>query len=193
MHLDIRVSDDPALLNPPRPIRALAFDPGFAIMGIAVVDFPQGAVFGAQLVHRETVKTSNDTSNEQRLDALTERIQWAFQTYHPDLVAWENVAGVSAGKEARGAAKSSAGARIREVCGIMRMGARVYGERPHYVLAPATYRKMVFGQGQSKGKTKTNVRTIIERFMGVKGITFDESEAIAMALCGYSKWKSVQR
>lgn len=171
----------------PRPIRVLSFDPGFARMGVAVVDvFDKPGPTRFELAHRETFVTSVKQATEDRLDAICHRVVSLFTTYHPDIVAWENVAAVAAGKGKNSAGASSAGARIKEVCGMYRAAAFMHGDRDCFILMPASYRKMVFGKGQSKGKSKGDLRAIVERFLKVKGLSFDESEASAMAIYAYS-------
>lgn len=190
MAIEVRETSDPLLLNPPRPDTVLTFDPGVAFMGIAVLNITshEGKVTDIHIEHREQFKTPSSMPIEQRLDAACKRIHWAFATFHPDVVGWENVVAVSAGKDSKGGASSNGG-RIKEVSGMIRMACRFYAERPSYILMPATYRKMAFGKGNSRGKTKKDMKRIIEKFLNVRNLTEDESEALAMGLCTYSQWK----
>lgn len=170
----------------------LGIDPGFAKLGLAVVHVEEtaGVVHAIRLHERATFRTSGNLKPNPRLDAIARELERVIYWSHPDLVGWEDVAAVAAGKESRGAGKSSNGARIREVCGMVRMLARTKGDTPSYCIAPATYRAMVFGKGQSRGRTKAEVRTLVQRRFGVTGLTCDESEATAIAVAAYGKWRA---
>lgn len=167
----------------------VAFDPGVAHMGVAVLLFCENEGHGLSIFVRysEQFTTPSDMPIERRLDAVAKRIAWVFASFVPDVVAWENVVAVSAGKDGKGGSSSNGG-RIKEVSGMIRMACELLRARS-YILMPATYRKLAFGKGRSRGKTKKDLRGVIEQFLDLMGLTLDESEAFAMALLAYAKWR----
>jgi Holliday junction resolvasome RuvABC endonuclease subunit len=167
---------------PPRWVRVLGIDPGFAHLGLVCVDFTSECI---RLVHREHFETSTaDGTEEHRLWLVAGKLHSVFATYAPDVVAHENV--VNAGHQ-RGET-SAAGQRMHEVVGMIRMSCQVFARRPCYAVATSTARKAVLGSVKrgtnvSKGDVKERVRELL----GIRGtLSANVSDAGAVCFGGFN-------
>jgi crossover junction endodeoxyribonuclease RuvC len=144
------------------PVIVLGIDPGMAFLGLAVLEVTAQR---SRILRHETLSSKpKDGSDEERLDAIADRILDAVDTYEPHAIAYENQAGVTAGKEraGSGARSTSSSRRVHEVTGIARCAARLF-ELPCYVLAPSSVKLAVLGRGggnASKARVKEAVRTL---------------------------------
>lgn len=141
----------------------LGIDPGFAELGIAVLEITPKQ---RRLLRLETFSsTPRSGTDEQRLDAIADRIIAAVDECKPVAIAYEDQSNVTAAKEQRGKGKRSTkqSRRVHEVVGIARAVARLF-ELPCYVLAPSSVKLAVLGRGggnASKERVKGAVRILL--------------------------------
>lgn len=146
----------------PSTTTVLGIDPGLRFLGLAVLQVTANR--SRVLLHETLTSTPDDGSDEERLDVIANRILDAVDNYKPDAIAYENQAGVTAGKERHGsgARSTSSSRRVHEVAGIARCAARLF-ELPCYVLMPSSIKLAVLGRGggnASKARVKEAVRTL---------------------------------
>lgn len=161
----------------------LGSDPGFAFLGLGVVEVGQTR---SVALHHETFTTDTASgTDDERLDMIAQRIIDTVNEFRPTAIAYENQSGVTAGKEkwAKGARSTVSSRRVHEVCGIIRGIARTHG-LPCYVHAPNTVKLAVLGRGggnASKEQVKRAVRAIL---YNVGQCSSHAADALAAAVCG---------
>jgi Holliday junction resolvasome RuvABC endonuclease subunit len=166
---------------------ALGIDPGFAFLGIGVLDMSNSA---ARVLHHETFKTTTKDTDSDRLDALCERIICMIDEYQPALVGYENQAMAEVGAQMRREKQAEEGVaaggtsyssrRVHEISGAIRCAARLF-ELPCYCLAPATIKVAVLGKGGGHAK-KDRVKLAVRTIFHVKGCSEHAADAIAIGL-----------
>jgi Holliday junction resolvasome RuvABC endonuclease subunit len=166
----------------------LGVDPGFAFLGLAVLDMANSSV---RVLHHETFKTTTKDTDADRLDALCERIIQMIDEYQPAIIGYENQAIVEAGKHRMQRAKAALGeddqaasnfssARVHEVSGAIRCAARLF-ELPCYCLAPATIKVAVLGKGGGHAK-KERVKQAVRTIFRVTGCSEHAADAVAIGV-----------
>jgi crossover junction endodeoxyribonuclease RuvC len=164
------------------PIIVVGIDPGMAFLGLAVLEVgPQRS----RVLRAETVASKpKDGTDEERLDAIADRILDAVDTFEPHAIAYENQAGVTAGKErgGAGARSTSSSRRVHEVTGIARCAARLFA-LPCYVLAPSSVKLAVLGRGGGNA-SKARVKDAVRILFGVPRCSEHAADAVATAIAG---------
>jgi len=184
LNIDLQVVDDPAAHDPPAPCRVMGIDPGFAHIGVMLIDFSSE---GLRCVHREKIETgTDDGDNHERLDIVARRLHGLFAQWVPDVIAYENVVSVGFGTGDRNAASS----RMYEVIGMIRMCGQLFAARPVYAITTATARAAVFGKGHGRGRSKAEVRDEVARLLGIGRINLDIGEAGAVCFGGFARHHS---
>lgn len=165
---------------PPRYVRVLGIDPGFAHIGFVAVDFTPEFI---RLVHREHFETSTaDGTEEYRLGLIAKKLHAVVANYRPDAVAHENV--VNVGHQIGNT--SSAGQRIHEVVGMVRMVCQVFACIPCYAVATNTSRKAVLGHAK-RGVSKADVKERVRELLGIRGtLSANVSDAGAVCFGGFN-------
>lgn len=154
---------------------ALGIDPGFANLGLGVLDVGGSST---RVLHYETFHTSTaDGEDETRLDLIADRILDAIDDYEPALISYENQAGVEVGMQRAGVGTTFASRRVHEVSGIIRCAARLF-ELPCYCLAPSTVKVALLGKGSGHAQKAALIRGVKVFF----GVTCGEHSADALAV-----------
>jgi crossover junction endodeoxyribonuclease RuvC len=159
----------------------MGIDPGLAFLGLAVLEASPTA--RPRVLLLETVaSTPKDGTDEERLDAIANRILDAIDKYTPAAIAYENQSGVTAGKErgGSGARSTSSSRRVHEVTGIARCAARLF-ELPCYVLAPSSVKLAVLGRGGGNA-SKARVKDAVRMLYGVPRCSEHAADAVAVAV-----------
>lgn len=166
-------------------------DPGFAFMGLALVDFLSTST---RVVHHETFRTSTKETDETRLDIIADRIADLIERFNPGFVAYENQAIVEAGKQARArraresgeeVASNFSSCRVHEVAGIIRCAARFY-DLPCYCEATATLKVAVLGKGGGRAP-KSRMKEAVQTIFRLQALSEHAADAIACAVAGSRK------
>ena len=174
------------------PLIALGIDPGFAFLGLGVVEVSSSST---RVLLHETFTTSAHDDTPARLDAIADRILDAIDDDTPTIIAYENQAGVEVGmqllreKEGKGGTNYSS-RRVHEVSGIIRCAARS-AELPCYCLAPSTIKVALLGKGGGHAK-KDQLKTAVRRMLGVAGCSEHAADALAIAIGGVQAHRRAQ-
>jgi Holliday junction resolvasome RuvABC endonuclease subunit len=171
---------------------AMGVDPGFAFVGIGVLDMGQ---LSTRVLLHQTFKTSSKADDEARLDAIAERLIEVIDQYQPAIVSYENQAIVEAGKhrmrrkraelgDTEDAASNFSSARVHEVAGAIRCAARLF-ELPCYCHAPSTIKVSVLGKGGGHAK-KDQMIAAVRTIFGV-ACSQHAADALAAAVAGVRK------
>lgn len=147
----------PALL--PELVIIIGIDPGFAALGLAVLELRPTST---RVLYHETFKTRSTDDDGDRLDSIAERLLDLIEEHEPEALGYENQAGVLVGKSERDQPVTFASMRVHEVAGIIRCAARAF-DLPVYCMAPSTVKCAVLGKGGSrakKGVVKDRVRQL---------------------------------
>lgn len=160
------------------PIIVVGIDPGMAFLGLAVLEVtPQRS----RVLRLETVASKpKDGTDEERLDAIADRILDAVDTYEPHAIAYENQSGVTAGTTRDGGRSTASSRRVHEVTGIARCAARLF-ELPCYVLAPSSVKLAVLGRGGGRA-SKARVKDAVRTLFGVPRCSEHAADAVAVAV-----------
>jgi len=185
--IEVRVAENPERFDPQAGTRILGIDPGFRFVGIGVIVITPTAV---RCVHSERFVTKpSDGKPGRRLDMIAVRIHDVISRELPDCVGIENVSNVGHGKGETNAASSE----MLKVPGIVRGLAVVYGGVPVFDIATSTARVATFGKGNSRGKTKSDVVTAVQRICGFRRKPNQEvAEAIAVAFGAFRQYHSMR-
>jgi crossover junction endodeoxyribonuclease RuvC len=167
-------------------VKILGIDPGFAFLGLGLVEFEARAT---RVLHHETYRTRTSSDDHDRLDAIADHICDAIERWQPDAIGYENQATVIAGKaggdENAVASVGFKARRLLEVCGIIRAAAR-FNAVPCYVLAPSTIKVAVLGKGGSR-KKKDAVKGAVRTIFRLGECSEHAADAIAIAIATRSK------
>lgn len=161
-------------------MRILAIDPGFAAMGVGVIESLKGRLL---LIHSATVRTlPGKSSDESRLDSLGKAILAAIVSFEPEAMGYENQAGVEVGAQlGRGRLKSSASSRrVHEVSGMIRAFALAF-ELPCYCIAPISAKCALLGKGGGHAP-KSQIKRAVQRLFGVKSCSEHAADALAIGM-----------
>lgn len=155
---------------PTLPARILAFDPGFALCGYAVLDVSQGAV---GLEECGVIQTTPKSTYPQRLATIWKDLSTLFGTYRPDLVVAERFFSNNLGHNA--VAVSQARGLIVTLCGINNL--------PLFEPQPNVVKKQVHGNGSA---SKKEMQIAVSQVLGLNEIIEpdDAADAVANGLIG---------
>lgn len=168
---------------PPKYIRVLALDSGFANIGVMVVDFTSEFL---RCAHAEKLTTSSeDGTAEQRLNLIAQRLHLLFATMRPDIVAYENVINVGFGR----GEKNADSVRMLEMTGMVRMCCQLFACTPCYAVATASARKAIFGRTpRGTSRSKNDVVDRVTELLGLRSKpSQDVAEAGAVAFGGFEQ------
>lgn len=147
----------------------LGVDPGSRHTGYAVLH-----VCGSQL----TVEDSGRISPQQKL-SFTQRLAFIFsaliqitQTYHPHLMSIEDI---------HVAHNIQSALKLGQTRGVI-IAVSAYCGLPVFDCTPTLVKKTMTSYG---GASKDQVAFMVERYLGKRVVSTDESDAIAIALCAY--------
>jgi crossover junction endodeoxyribonuclease RuvC len=166
-------------------VKILGIDPGFAFVGLGLVEFNARST---RVLHHETYRTRTSSDDTDRLDAIADHICDAIERWQPDAIGYENQANVIAGKSTNdlmAPTVSFAARRLLEVCGIIRAAAR-FNATPCYVVASNTIKVAVLGKGGSR-KKKDAVKGAVRTIFGLGQCSEHAADAIAIAIATRSK------
>jgi Holliday junction resolvasome RuvABC endonuclease subunit len=119
-----------------------------------------------------------------KLDELALRIDRVMNTHCPDVVAYEDQAGVEVAMQRDGEGSNYSSRRLHEVTGMLRFAARctLDAPLPCYCPQPRTIKVALLGKGYGKAEKKS-VQWGVERLFGVRASSH-VCDAIATAVCG---------
>ena len=168
-------------------MKILGIDPGFAFIGLGLVEFSSLAT---RVLHHETYRTRTTEDDHGRLDAIADHVFDAIERWQPDCIGYENQAGVSVGKAREDIPVTFASQRVLEVVGIIRAAAR-FNAVPCYVVAPSTVKVAVLGKGGGHAK-KDRVKRAIRTIFGLGQCSEHAADAIAIAIGTRGKHRQAQ-
>jgi Holliday junction resolvasome RuvABC endonuclease subunit len=159
----------------------IGWDPGTSNLGYGVLDL--GPSHARCLAHGNVGEGSADGVGTQ-LDALAHRIDRILNTYEPDVVAYEDQAGVEVAMQRDGTGSNYSSRRLHEVCGMLRFAARCALSEPVplYIGQPRSIKVAVLGRGHG-GADKKAIQAWIDRMFGIKS-TQHGADAIGAAIFG---------
>ena len=159
----------------------LGLDPGIANTGFGLIDSKGKEI---KLISCGCIKTSNTSTNQQRLEEICSDINDIISTHKPELIAAEGIfsnhlyprAGLSLGR-VLGAINSMLSSRNISLIEI----------------TPTEIKKHVTGKGNS---SKNEVRECVSRFLNLSVLkragSFHYSDALAVAITAFYKFKCMK-
>jgi Holliday junction resolvasome RuvABC endonuclease subunit len=191
-HLQLVDLDTAALLRVPIKrtdvVRIVGFDPGFAHLGIMVIDFAPSSV---RCVFTRKVTTTTDMPDEQRLDLLAREIESVIHRLAPTAVGYEAVAAVAAGVS-DSTPKSAAAHRLLEVLGMIRSSC-IRWRVPCHVVAVSSAKVAALGAGNTRGASKQDVKDALAALLGLRRLNSEVADAGAVALATYARHAGLRR
>lgn len=173
----------PEQLKPePRAFTVLGIDPGTANLGLAVVDFSGSKT---RVTHRQVVKAGGLEVDDQ-MRMLARSLLNAEANWHPDLIVYEDQAGVEAGMQRAGTGSNFSSRRVHEVVGMIRMLC-VDHARALMAIHPATLKVAVLGKGGGRAK-KERVQEAVRVLLGVRDCSSHEADALALCIAGRRRY-----
>jgi Holliday junction resolvasome RuvABC endonuclease subunit len=152
--------------------RCLGIDPGYANLGLAVVEDRKATWSGKA--------TTKPGDFRERMIEIRRAIRDALDEHKPDVVAVESQEGAQVGNTQRGTTNASA-ARVREVVQAIYTLAEVRGIRVVEV-SPRTWKRCLGLSGKSKGR---QVKLAARAILGVTWRTCQhQDDALGVALAG---------
>ena len=151
-----------------RPVRVLAFDPGFERLGVAIIE---KVGHKEKLIHSDCIRTSATLPFHERLGILGAAAEALVETYKPTMVALEDLYFAKNAKTAM---------KVAEVRGMLSYIAASYG-LPLYQYTPLQVKIAITGFGRSE---KSAVALMVSRLVSIsdKKRLDDEVDAIAVGL-----------
>lgn len=173
-------------------MRLLGIDPGFAAVGIGVVEFQSSAT---RVLFHETYRTRTHDTDEERLDSIADRICDVIEDWRPDAIGYENQATIFAAKAHRKRESDDdqvnfANTRVLEMTGLIRAAAR-FNAVPCYVLAASTIKVAVLGRGGGRRK-KPDVKAAVRTIFRLGNVSEHVADAIAIAVATRGKHREAQ-
>ena len=149
-------------------MRIIGIDPGTALLGFGVIDTPDEPV----LVDFGVVETTADTTMPARLRGLHEAVQELLETYHPDVMAIEqlffarNVTTAITVGQARGVALLAA----------------AQADVPVVEYTPSQIKHAIAGYGKAD---KQQMQEMVRILLGLEHVPHpdDAADALAVAIC----------
>lgn len=119
-----------------------------------------------------------------KLDELALRIDRVMNTHCPDVLVYENQAGVEVAMQREGKGSNYSSRALHEVCGMLRFAARCALDEPIpcYSPQPRSIKVALLGSGHG-GADKKAIQWGIERLFGVRAGQH-AADALASAVCG---------
>lgn len=145
---------------------AIGWDPGTANLGFGVLDL--GPAHTRCLAHGNVGASSARGINEQ-LDELAATIDEIMNRWTPEVMGYEDQAGVEVAMQRDGTGSNYSSRRLHEVTGMLRYAARcsLTEPIPLYIPQPRSVKVAVLGRGHG-GADKKSVQRWIERMLGIK-------------------------
>ena len=148
-------------------MRIIGIDPGTALLGFGVIDAPDEPV----LVDFGVVETTPDLAMEQRLRGLYEAMQELLESYHPDVMAIEQLFF---------ARNVTTAITVGQARGVILLAAAEAGLEIHE-FTPLEVKLAVTGQGRA---TKEQVGYMVKMLLSLDDVPRpdDVADALAVAL-----------
>lgn len=145
---------------------AIGWDPGTSNLGYGVLDL--GPSYARCLAHGNVGESKVSTVHEQ-LNALSLRIDELMNRWTPEVMGYEDQAGVEVAMQRDGTGSNYSSRRLHEVTGMLRHAANtgLAEPIPLYVPQPRTIKVAVLGKGHG-GADKKAVQRWIDRMFGIK-------------------------
>ncbi len=121
---------------------------------------------------------------QDKLDELARRIDTVMNTHCPDVLVYENQAGVEVAMQRDGEGSNYSSRALHEVCGMLRFAARcaLAEPIPCYDPQPRSIKVALLGRGHG-GADKKAIQWGVERLLGVRAGQH-AADALATAICG---------
>jgi crossover junction endodeoxyribonuclease RuvC len=148
----------------------LGIDPGYERLGIAILKKESAK---ESLIHSTCVRTSAKVSFEKRLVSIGQAVREIITTYHPDVLAIENLFIETNQKTAM---------RVSEVRGVIIYEAALAG-LPIHEYTPLQVKNAITGYGKADKRQVESMLHKLLRLPNIKRLD-DEYDAIAIALTG---------
>lgn len=150
-------------------MRVLGIDPGVAIVGFGVVDVERGK---QQLVNCGVIRTPANTQLSSRLDQIYRDMQEIIQTFHPDVMAVEELFFDK---------NVTTGIAVAHGRGIILLAGYQAG-LPIFEYTPMQVKQAVVGYGKAE---KNQVMDMVRRLLKLQAAPRpdDAADAVAVALC----------
>lgn len=157
----------------------IGWDPGTSNLGFGVLDL--GPSHARCLAHGN-VGESSDFGVSRQLDLLATKIDGLMNDHEPDVMGYEDQAGVEVGMQRAGEGSNWSSRRLHEVTGMLRMAARCSLSEPIplYVPQPRTIKVAVLGKGRG-GCDKKAIQAWVNHMFGIKATTH-AADAIGAAI-----------
>jgi len=182
--IDVRVGTPEQLETVP-VYHVLGVDPGFAFLGLAVLELTRSSM---RTAHRETFETDTAMGDDaSRLNTIARKLEAIFEQWGPDLcaVGFEDQSGVAARTAQTGRGISASARRVLEVQGMIRLAAVAHGFEP-WCIAPSTLKLAILGKGGGRAK-KAELKTRIQRIFRWRTCSEHEVDAAGAGLAAYRK------
>ena len=159
----------------------LGWDPGLRFLGWGVLDL--GPSSSRALGHGVLGEASDRPWND-RLDELAGGIDEIMNRFLPDVVAYEDQAGVEVAMQRDGEGTNYSSRRLHEVCGMIRFAARAALSEPVpcYCAQPRSVKVALLGSGHGSAE-KSQVQRAVRMLFGVQ-TNQHACDALAVAVCG---------
>jgi Holliday junction resolvasome RuvABC endonuclease subunit len=143
----------------------IGWDPGTSNLGFGVLDL--GTSHARCLAHGNVGQSSARGVPEQ-LDALAAKIDELMNRWTPEVMGYEDQAGVEVAMQRDGTGLNYSSRRLHEVTGMLRYAARcsLTEPIPLYVPQPRSVKVAVLGRGHG-GADKKSIQKWINRMFGV--------------------------
>lgn len=161
--------------------RYLGIDPGLANLGVFVLGLTATSV---RCLHRETFHTDASHSLQTRLQLIGRKLLSLVANWRPHAVGYENLLGVTTGKEMAGKGNADRGPLLM-ICGQLELACLIHGVHCR-AYATSTARVAVLGKGKTRGAGKTGTRTRVEQITGTRKLSLDQSDAASFAFAAYA-------
>lgn len=147
----------------------LGIDPGFAIVGWGVIEY-SGSRF--KVLGYGSIETPAHTLMEERLVRINDGIAQLIETYHPDVMAVEELFFNT---------NITTGIKVAEARGVIIMRAHSMGVKV-FEYTPLQVKQAVVGYGRAE---KKQVITMVTMFLGLSAPPKpdDTADALAIAIC----------
>ena len=151
-------------------MRILGIDPGYAIVGIGVIEYV-GNKF--KVIEYTKISTNAGTDFPQRLKAIYDSLNEIIHTYKPDVIAIEEL---FFNNNAKTAINVGQGRGICLLCGAI-------NNIPIYEYTPLQIKQAVVGYGRA---VKEQVQQMVKVLLNLEKIPKpdDVADALAVAICG---------
>lgn len=161
--------------------RYLGIDPGLANLGVFVLGLTATSV---RCLHRETFHTDASHSLPARLRLIGRKLLALVAHWRPHAVGYENLLGVTTGKEMAGKGNADRGPLLM-ICGQLELACLIHDVQCR-AYATSTARVAVLGRGKTRGAGKTGTRTRVEQMTGTRKLSLDQSDAASFAFAAYA-------